>query len=121
MCQEFGGHDGADGVPTEVLGSGRTAAVTIEAGKRIGATLFQGAAQHIAIGHGPKCLAAPATPSDLSANSARVAAHYSRARVWPGRGIASSKQAAALTSASEYIRAIAVNTSPAFLSSSCAA
>lgn len=41
MCQEFGGHDGADGVPTEVLGSGRTAAVTIEAGKRIGATLFQ--------------------------------------------------------------------------------
>ncbi|CPA30869.1 Uncharacterised protein [Mycobacterium tuberculosis] len=56
MCQEFGGHDGADGVPTEVLGSGRTAAVTIEAGKRIGATLFQGAAQHIAIGHGPKCL-----------------------------------------------------------------
>lgn len=44
------------GVPTEVLGSGRTAAVTIEAGKRIGATLFQGAAQHIAIGHGPKCL-----------------------------------------------------------------
>lgn len=56
VCQEFGGHDGADGVPTEVLGSGRTAAVTIEAGKRIGATLFQGAAQHIAIGHGPKCL-----------------------------------------------------------------
>ncbi len=116
MCQEFGGHDGADGVPTEVLGSGRTAAVTIEAGKRIGATLFQGAAQHIAIGHGPKCLSCAS-----HANSARVAAHYSRARVWPGRGIASSKQAAALTSASEYIRAIAVNTSPAFLSSSCAA
>ena len=58
MLQELGGHDGADGVPAEVLGPGRAAAVAVEAGERVGAARFQRAAQHVAIRHRPSILLA---------------------------------------------------------------
>ena len=37
MLEELGGHDGADGVPADVLGPRRAAAVAVEAGDRVGA------------------------------------------------------------------------------------
>ena len=47
MLEELGGHDGADGVPADVLGAGRAAAVAEEARHRVGAARLQRAAQHI--------------------------------------------------------------------------
>ena len=51
MLQELGGHDGADGVPADVLGPRGAAAVTVEAGERIVAARFKPATLRVAICH----------------------------------------------------------------------
>ena len=51
VLQELGGHDGADGVQSDVLGTRRAAAVTVEAGERIVAARFKRATQRVAICH----------------------------------------------------------------------
>ncbi|GAB2637317.1 hypothetical protein GCM10027088_11410 [Nocardia goodfellowii] len=56
MFQEFGRDDGAHGVAAEILRSGATAAIPVEAGDRIGAALFERPSQHVSVGHGPTSL-----------------------------------------------------------------
>ena len=51
MLEEFRGHDGADGMATQILRTGATAAVAVEAGQWIGAALFQRPPKHVSIGH----------------------------------------------------------------------
>jgi hypothetical protein len=51
MLQELSGHYRADGVPADVFGSRRAAAVAVEAGEWFIAARLQRAAQHVAIGH----------------------------------------------------------------------
>jgi len=53
MLEEVRGHDGADDVQADVLRTGRAAAVSVEAGDRVGATRFQLATEHVAISHRP--------------------------------------------------------------------
>ncbi len=51
VLEEFGGHHRANGVPADVFGPRRAAAVAVEAGERFLAARFQRAAQHVEIGH----------------------------------------------------------------------
>lgn len=51
VCQELVGHDGTYGVPAEVLIAARAGPVAIEAGHRIGAALFEFAAEDVALTH----------------------------------------------------------------------
>jgi hypothetical protein len=51
VLQERSCHYSADGVPADVLGPARTAAVAVVAGEWVGAARFQRTAQHVAIRH----------------------------------------------------------------------
>src|ERR1700694_3301597 len=75
VLQELGGHDGADGVPAEVLGPGRAAAVAVEAGERVGAARFERAPQHVVVRH-RHSIPLARKPKRRSVNSMGVTARW---------------------------------------------
>ncbi len=51
MLQKLGRHDRADGVATQIFGSGAAASIAEEPGDRVGSARFQFATQHVSLDH----------------------------------------------------------------------